>query len=47
MTGKPNNKSPEPTAIGAVGSAIAVQVASRQWLSFFRAAKVSNGCVFQ
>jgi hypothetical protein len=30
------NKSPEPTAVGAVSSAIAVHVASRRWLSFFR-----------
>jgi hypothetical protein len=30
------NKSPEPTAVGAVGSAIAVHVASRRWLSFLR-----------
>ena len=30
------NKSPEPTAVGAVRSAIAVHVASRRWLSFFR-----------
>jgi hypothetical protein len=30
------NKSPEPTADGAVSSAIAVHVASRRWLSFFR-----------
>ena len=29
-------KSPEPTAVGAVSSAIAVHVASRRWLSFFR-----------
>src|ERR1039458_4777350 len=28
------NKSPEPTAVGAVSSAIAVHVASRRWLSF-------------
>jgi hypothetical protein len=28
--------SPEPTAVGAVSSAIAVHVASRRWLSFFR-----------
>ena len=28
------NKSPEPTAVGAVRSAIAVHVASRRWLSF-------------
>jgi len=30
------NKSPEPTAVGAVSSAVAVRVASRRWLSFFR-----------
>ena len=30
------NKSPEPTAFGAVRSAVAVHVASRRWLSFFR-----------
>ena len=30
------NKSPEPTAVGAVRSAIAVHVASRRWLGFFR-----------
>ena len=30
------NKSPEPTAVGACRSAIAVHVASRRWLSFFR-----------
>jgi len=30
------NKSPEPTAVGAVSSAIAVHVAGRRWLSFFR-----------
>jgi hypothetical protein len=30
------NKSPEPTAVGAGSSAIAVHVASRRWLSFFR-----------
>ena len=30
------NKSPEPTAVGACGSAIAVHVASRRWLSFLR-----------
>ena len=30
------NKSPEPTAVGACCSAIAVHVASRRWLSFFR-----------
>jgi hypothetical protein len=30
------NKSPEPTAVGAVRSAVAVHVVSRRWLSFFR-----------
>jgi hypothetical protein len=30
------NKTLEPTADGAVSSAIAVHVASRRWLSFFR-----------
>ena len=30
------NKSPEPTAVGAGSSAIAVHVASRRWLSFLR-----------
>jgi hypothetical protein len=30
------NKSPEPTPVGAVSSAIAVHVVSRRWLSFFR-----------
>jgi hypothetical protein len=30
------NKTPEPTADGVVSSAIAVHVASRRWLSFFR-----------
>ena len=33
---KQPNKSPEPTAVGAGSSAIAVHVASRRWLSFFR-----------
>jgi hypothetical protein len=32
----PPNKSPEPTAVGACRSAVAVHVASRRWLSFFR-----------
>jgi hypothetical protein len=35
MTMTPN-KSPEPTAVGAVSSAVAVHVAGRRWLSFFR-----------
>jgi hypothetical protein len=30
------NKTPEPTAVGVLSSAIAVHVASRRWLSFFR-----------
>jgi len=30
------NKSPEPTAVGAVSSAVAVHATSRRWLSFFR-----------
>ena len=30
------NKSPEPTAVGACSSAVAVHVASRRWLSFLR-----------
>jgi len=33
---KQPNKSPEPTADGAVSSAVAVHAASRRWLSFFR-----------
>jgi hypothetical protein len=28
------NQLPEPTAVGAVGSAVAVHAANRQWLSF-------------
>ena len=36
MRDRPSNKSPEPTAVGAVSSAVAVHVASRRWLSFFR-----------
>src|ERR1039458_10846496 len=32
------NKSPEPTAVGAVSSAVAVHVAGRRWLSFLRSA---------
>ena len=32
----PPNKSPEPTAVGAGSSAVAVHAASRRWLSFFR-----------
>ena len=30
------NQSPEPTAVGAVCSAVAVHVAGRRWLSFLR-----------
>ena len=30
------NQSPEPTAVGAGRSAVAVRAASRRWLSFFR-----------
>jgi hypothetical protein len=30
------NQSPEPTAVGAVSSALAVHVASRRWLNFVR-----------
>ena len=30
------NKSPEPTAVGAVSSVIAVHATSRRWLSFLR-----------
>jgi hypothetical protein len=30
------NKTLEPTAVGAVSSAVAVHAASRRWLSFFR-----------
>jgi hypothetical protein len=30
------NKSPEPTAVGASSSAVAVHAARRRWLSFFR-----------
>jgi hypothetical protein len=30
------NQSPEPSAVGAISSAIAAHVASRRWLSFFR-----------
>ena len=36
LQGLPPNKSPEPTAVGAVSSAVAVHAASRRWLSFFR-----------
>ena len=37
-TSRPN-KSPEPTAVGACSSAIAVHAARRRWLSFFRSAQ--------
>jgi hypothetical protein len=30
------NQSPEPTAVGAFCSAVAVHAVSRRWLSFFR-----------
>jgi hypothetical protein len=30
------NKSPEPTAVGAASSAVAVHAANRRWLSFLR-----------
>jgi hypothetical protein len=30
------NQSPEPTAVGACRSAVAVHVANRRWLSFLR-----------
>jgi hypothetical protein len=36
MTTMLPNKSLEPTADGAVSSAIAAHAASRRWLSFFR-----------
>jgi hypothetical protein len=36
MTNEQLNKSPEPTAVGAVSSAVAVHAASRRWLSFLR-----------
>jgi hypothetical protein len=36
MSDTRSNKSPEPTAVGAVSSAVAVRVASRRWLSFLR-----------
>jgi hypothetical protein len=36
MKGLPPNQSPEPTAVGAGRSAVAVHVASRRWLSFLR-----------
>ena len=36
MTDQWPNKSPEPTAVGAYRSAVAVHVAGRRWLSFFR-----------
>ncbi len=39
------NKSPEPTAVGACRSAIAVHVASRRWLSFLVGAFALTGIV--
>jgi hypothetical protein len=36
FTGQPSNKSPEPTAIGAFSSAIAVRSLDAAWLSFIR-----------
>ena len=36
LESKSPNKSPEPTAVGAFSSAVAVHVASRRWLSFLR-----------
>src|ERR1039458_3660392 len=36
LESKMPNKSPEPTAVGAVSSAVAVHVAGRRWLSFLR-----------
>src|SRR5450759_2386480 len=39
------NKSPEPTAVGTVSSAIAVHVTSRRWLSFLRSASCDHPCV--
>jgi hypothetical protein len=36
------NKSPEPTAVGAGSSAVAVHVASRRWLSFHRWVPVAH-----
>ena len=36
------NKAPEPTAVGAVSSAIAVHVASRRWLNLDRQAATTN-----
>jgi hypothetical protein len=36
IVSQPPNKTPEPTADGAVSSAIAAHAASRRWLSFFR-----------
>ena len=38
----PNN-SPEPIAVGAVRSAVAVHVTSRRWLSFFRSVAQCRG----
>jgi hypothetical protein len=36
ISGRAPNQSPEPTAVGAGRSAVAVHAASRRWLSFFR-----------
>jgi len=36
------NQSPEPTAVGACRSAIAVHAASRRWFSFFRLATFAH-----
>jgi hypothetical protein len=36
VTKLPPNKSPEPTAVGACSSAVAVHAMSRRWLSFLR-----------
>jgi len=40
------NKSPEPTAVGAARSAVAVHVASRWWLSFLRS-PAGRQCIFR
>jgi len=37
------NQLPEPTAVGAVSSAVAVHVTSRRWLSFLRSVKQEKG----
>jgi hypothetical protein len=36
MSDQRPNKSPEPAAVGAGRSAVAVSATSRRWLSFFR-----------